>query len=93
MFSSFCASRALVDLGGADYPEQVGLTGRVVRPKIYLAIGISGAVQHLVGMRDADTVIAINPDENAPIFGFADYGIVGSFDDFYREIKAIPGRR
>ena len=91
--AEFCASRALVDLGGADYPEQVGLTGRVVRPKIYLAIGISGAVQHLVGMRDADTVIAINPDENAPIFGFADYGIVGSFDDFYREIKAIPGRR
>ena len=85
--AGFCASRALVDLGGADYPEQVGLTGRVVRPKIYLAIGISGAVQHLVGMRDADVVIAINPDPAAPIFGFADYGIVGSFDDFYRDVS------
>ena len=85
--AEFCASRALVDLGGADYPEQVGLTGRVVRPKVYLAVGISGAVQHLVGMRDADVVIAVNPDKNAPIFGFADYGIVSSFEEFNREIQ------
>lgn len=83
--AEFCASRALVDLGLADYPEQVGLTGRVVSPKIYLAIGISGAVQHLVGMRDADAVIAVNPDPDAPIFGFADYGIVGTFASLMRE--------
>ena len=86
----FCASRALVDLGQADYPEQVGLTGRVVSPKIYLAVGISGAVQHIVGMRDADTVIAVNPDRTAPIFGFADYGIVTTFEELYRELETFP---
>ena len=91
--AEFCASRALVDTGRADYPEQVGLTGRFVCPKVYLAIGISGAVQHLVGMRDADTVIAVNPDPGAPIFGFSDYGIVLSFEDFYREFgKTLPER-
>ena len=86
----FGASRALVDLGRADYPEQVGLTGRMVAPKVYLAIGISGAVQHAVGLRDADTVIAVNPDEGAPIFGCADYGIVAPFEELYREIEALP---
>lgn len=88
--AEFCASRALVDLCGADYAEQVGLTGRLVSPKVYLAIGISGAVQHTVGIRDADTVIAINPDPDAPIFGFADYGIVSTFDQLYREIGKLP---
>ena len=90
--AEFCASRALVDAGLADYPEQVGLTGRCVAPKIYLAIGISGAVQHLVGFRDADAVIAVNPDPDAPIFGFSDYGIVTSFDELYREIGKLPKR-
>lgn len=88
--AEFCASRALVDLGSADYAEQVGLTGRLVSPKVYIAIGISGAVQHTVGIRDADTVIAINPDSDAPIFGFADYGIVSTFDQLYREIGKLP---
>ena len=86
----FCASRGLVDLGRADYSEQVGLTGRSVSPKIYLAIGISGAVQHAVGFRDADAVIAVNPDGGAPIFGCADYGIVAPFEELYREIEALP---
>ena len=86
----FGASRALVDLGRADYPEQVGLTGRMVAPKVYLAIGISGAVQHAVGFRDADTVIAVNPDEGAPIFGCADYGIVTTFEELYRELETFP---
>ncbi len=85
----FGASRALVDLGRADYPEQVGLTGRMVAPKVYLAIGISGAVQHAVGFRDADTVIAVNPDEGAPIFGCADYGIVTTFEELYRELETF----
>ena len=84
----FGASRALVDLGRADYPEQVGLTGRMVAPKVYLAIGISGAVQHAVGFRDADTVIAVNPDEGAPIFGCADYGIVSTFRELYEAVCA-----
>ena len=86
----FGASRALVDLGRADYPEQVGLTGRMVSPKVYLAIGISGAVQHAVGFRDADTVIAVNPDKDAPIFGCADYGIVAAFEELYRELETFP---
>ena len=88
--ATFAASRALVDLGKADYPEQVGLTGRMVSPKVYLAIGISGAVQHAVGFRDADTVIALNPDEGAPIFGYADYGIVTTFEELYRELETFP---
>ena len=86
----FGASRALVDLGRADYPEQVGLTGRMVSPKVYLAIGISGAVQHAVGFRDADTVIAVNPDKDAPIFCCADYGIVATFEELYRELETFP---
>lgn len=88
--AEFCASRGLVDLGRAAYPEQVGLTGRAVSPKIYLAIGISGAVQHTVGFRDADVVIAVNPDPDAPIFACADYGIVAPFAELYREIETLP---
>ncbi|MBQ9071440.1 MAG: FAD-binding protein [Clostridia bacterium] len=74
------ASRKLVDNGYADYEIQLGLTGKTVSPPVYIAIGISGAVHHVAGIERAGTVIAINPDKNANIFDYADYGIVEEFD-------------
>jgi len=73
------ASRGLVDLSLAPYENQVGLTGKIVSPKIYIAVGISGAVHHTVGFENAEYVIAINPDKDARIFDYADYGILEEF--------------
>lgn len=77
--AEMAASRGLVDSGKAPYETQVGLTGKTVSPKIYIAVGISGAVHHTCSIEGAETIIAINPDKNARIFEYADYGIVKSF--------------
>ena len=97
LHATVSCSRAVVDSGWKPKDLQVGQTGKTVRPKVYFAIGISGAIQHVAGMEESDLIIAINKDENAPIFDVADFGIVGDLNQIVplltRKIEAAAAQK
>ena len=87
------ATRAVVDAGWYPYSAQIGQTGRVVSPKLYVALGISGAIQHKVGMQSSNVIVAINKDPNAPIFEFSDLGVVGDVHEIVPKLTELVNQR
>jgi electron transfer flavoprotein alpha subunit len=92
--SGVAATRAVVDAGWYPYAGQIGQTGKTVSPKLYLAAGISGAIQHKVGMQSAENIVAINKDANAPIFEYCDLGVIGDLNKILPKLtEAVKAKR
>ncbi len=87
------ATRAVVDAGWYPYSTQIGQTGKTVAPKLYVALGISGAIQHKVGMQSSSVIVAVNKDANAPIFEFSDLGVVGDLHTIVPKLTELVNQR